>query len=238
MNTLPQPPPDLPDPEPGDEALRSRRTMRRILSLGTFSIVFLVLFFLAQQLSRPNRLCGPLGKALANIQQIGIVLDEFDAEYGSFPNKVTAIDVKEKTGTSLTLGDGSSNQLFRQLLATGLKSEYPFWPGISARRKTSDDIFNSDATALEPGECEFAYVAGLSAASNSGAPLVMTPLIPGTTTFDPKVFNGEAVIFFVDGPWEIMRIDRSGRVKVDGMDIFDPRQPFWHGKKPDLKWPE
>ena len=29
-----------------------------------------------------------------------------------------------------------------------------------------------------------------------------------------------------------------GKVIINGLDLRDPRQPFWHGKTPDVKWPK
>ena len=66
-------------------------------------------------------------EALNNIRQVGMSLFEFDSEYGRFPDASTIAQVKEQTHTELDLGDGSSNQIFRQLLALVLKSEKPFW---------------------------------------------------------------------------------------------------------------
>jgi hypothetical protein len=33
-------------------------------------------------------------------------------------------------------------------------------------------------------------------------------------------------------------VDKSGHVYLNGKDLFDPSQPFWGGKVPDVKWPE
>ena len=68
--------------------------------------------------------------------------------------------------------------------------------------------------------------------------MVVTPLIPGTTRFDPKPFNGHALILRVDKSISCPKIDRAGKVMVGGKDIFDPSQPFWGGKAPDIKWHE
>jgi prepilin-type processing-associated H-X9-DG protein len=52
-----------------------------------------------------------------------------------------------------------------------------------------------------------------------------------------QTFNGKAVVLFVDGRVELLRIDRAGRALLDGKDLFDPSRPFWRGKKPDLRHP-
>lgn len=33
-------------------------------------------------------------------------------------------------------------------------------------------------------------------------------------------------------------INSAGKILVNGLDLLDPRQPFWHGKTPDVKWPK
>jgi hypothetical protein len=175
---------------------------------------------------------------LNNIRQVGLCLFEFDAEFGRFPDATTIAAVKASSSTPLTLDDSSSNKLFRQLIANGLKSEKPFWCKTSTTKKKPDDVFHSDSTALRPGECGFAYIAGLSSSGAPETPLVMSPLEKGKTTFDRKPYQGRAVILFLDNSAKALPIERDGRVLINGMDIFDPRQPFWNGKAPDIKWPE
>lgn len=236
----PQPPPDVPAPPPGEQAGRSRWVMKSIFQLGGVSILLLLLVAADYGIYRKSCHHGasPRAEALNNMRQIGLSLFEFDSEYGQFPDKATASDVKTSTATTLTLGDRSSNQLFRQLLAYGLKSEKPFWAKTSFSGSKPDDVFGTDATALQPGECSFAYIAGLSSSGPPDTPLVMAPMIPGRALFDPKPYDGKAIVLFLDNSAKALPIDKSGHVMIGGMDIFDPRQPFWKGKAPDIKWPE
>ena len=83
----------------------------------------------------------------------------------------------------------------------------------------------------------YSYVAGLTSA-DTGAPVIMTPLIPGTTRFDPKPFGGKALVVFIGTSSTPIPIEPDGRVLVNGRDLFDPAQPYWRGIPPDLKWPE
>ncbi len=177
--------------------------------------------------------------AMNNLQRIGMMLIEFDTEYGQLPDVATIPAVKEKTKTSLTLGSASSNEVFRQLLLSeGGKSEAPFWVKTVASRKKPDDVFSSDSTALAKGECGFAYVTGRSYDDDPNTPVVMTSLLPGKLLFDRETFDGKAVILFMDSQVQALPIEKDGRVLVNGLDLFDPRQPFWKGKTPDVKWPE
>lgn len=200
-----------------------------------FCLLLLVILF--YQRTAPKRPANRT-EALNNIRQVGLALSEFDAEYGRFPDASTIPRVKADTGITLTLDDSSSNKLFRQLIALGLKSEKPFWAKTAISPKKPDEVFGTDATALAPGECGFAYIAGLKSTDSPDTPLVMAPLLPGKFTFDRKPYDGRAVFLFLDQSAMALPIEKDGRVMLDGMDIFDPRQPFWKGKAPDIKWPE
>ncbi|WP_367871709.1 hypothetical protein [Luteolibacter sp. Populi] len=179
-------------------------------------------------------------EALNNIKMLGLMLFEFDAEYGKFPDATTIAPVVQKTGTKFILGDASSNQLFRQLLVTGqFKSEKPFWAKTAGTSEKPDDDFSTPAKALAPGECGFAYAAGLSSADEPSTPVVFAPMIPGTLRFDPKPFDGKAIVLRLDNSATPMQIRQdNGEVHVNGMNLFDPRQPWWKGKAPDLRYPE
>jgi len=67
-----------------------------------------------------------LTEAISNLRQISINLFSFEEEYGRFPDATTIPAVQAATGTTLALGTSSSNDLFRQLLATVGKSEKMF----------------------------------------------------------------------------------------------------------------
>ena len=230
----PEPRPDAPAPQ----APLPKRPVSNRAILGALFLLLSIptaLLFLPPIMGDQN--AADLSEASSNLRSLSLNLYSFDEEYGSFPDASTAIDVKDSTGTPLTLGDSSSNQLFRQLIATAGKSEKIFWAKTSPTARKPDDIIDSDATALAPGECSFSYVSGRSS-YGTGTPVVMTPLIPGTTRFDPKPFGRKAVVFFVGTGVQVLPIDSSGRVLVNGRDLFDPAQPYWRGIPPDLKWPE
>lgn len=211
--------------------------MKWILQIGG---VCLLLIVLAGLVNTPmmfrSRRPADRTEAINNIMQLNLALIDFDDEYGSFPDASTISAVQAKTATTLSLGVSSSNELFRQLIVAGTKSEKIFWAKTASTPRKPNDIFGADT--LKKGECAFTYVAGLTTASDPSAPLAMTPVIPGTWKFDPKPFEGKAVILRVDGSAKTEPIDKNGDVMIGGMSIFDPRQSYWHGKAPDIKWPE
>lgn len=240
-STLPQPPPNRPAPlMPGPEATDSIIKAKMIKWLGGISIAVCLVVVAAPRIFRMGgKRPADRTEAINNMKQVGAMLLEFDIEYGRFPDASTIPAVKAATSTTLTLGSISSNDLFKQcLVGGGGKSEKPFWAKTAISPKKADDRFDSDATALVKGECGFAYIAGLSASGDPGTPVLMSPLLPGKLLFDPKAFDGKAIILRLDNSASALPIEKDGRILVNGMDIFDPRQPFWKGKRPDVKWPE
>lgn len=239
VTSMPLTNPEGGDRSPGQETDGVRHGTRGcyLWVIGGAAIVTLLITIFVLVTIRQHRLANGV-EAVNNIRQIRSSLLEFEQDYGRFPDKSTAAAVRSKTGTALTLGNGSSNELFRQLLVgTRIKFEKPFWSAAEGSVKV-DDIYHTDSRALAAGECGFAYVTGLSSSDPGHAPLVMSPMLPGTLTFDHKPFGGKAVILFVDGSVKTMPIDKQGDVITGGMNLFDPRQPFWKGEAPDIKWAE
>jgi len=213
--------------------------MNAILLFGGASI-FLVLGFVL--LSNPvkfrsQRKAADRTEAVINLKEVSFALLDFDNDYGTFPDASTIPAVKAKTSTTLALGSSTSNEFFRQLIAAGTtKNEMIFWAkSASTPRKPNNSL---GADTLKKGECAFTYIAGLSSSSDPAAPLAAAPVIPGSWQFDPKPYNGEAVVLRCDGSVKTEPIDKHGNVVIGGISLFDPRQPYWRGKPPDIKWPE
>ncbi|MCW1887147.1 hypothetical protein OKA04_20580 [Luteolibacter flavescens] len=233
----PQPPPDAPPPPPGTEAEKSRRKMKWILRIGGGCLLLSVLAGLANPKIVRSSTKSDQVEASQNIRQVYVALLDFESEFGTFPDGSTISAVQSRTSTPLSLGKGSSNEMFRQLIAyRTTTSESIFWAKTSDTRHKPDNVLGNGA--LKKGECSFTYIAGLSTSSDPTAPLMMAPVIRGTWQFDPKSFVGIAVVIHVDGSVKPYPIDQHGDVMIGGMSIFDPRQPYWRGKGPDIKWPE
>lgn len=182
---------------------------------------------------------GPhtISEAVSNARQIGMALFEFETEYGKFPDSSTAAAVRARTGSTLALPDRTSNDLFAQLIASGIcGTEHMFYAKAKSMRRP-DGVFATDATILEHGECAFAYISGLPTAGDPSTPIAFGPVIPGTSTLDRKSCEGRAIILRIDNSATSLPINSAGKIIVHGLDLLDPRQPFWHGKAPDVKWP-
>jgi hypothetical protein len=174
--------------------------------------------------------------AIINLRQVHLALLDFAEDYGRFPDASTIPAVQKNTGTTLLLGDQSANELFRQLFAVGNKSEKIFWANTSFTPRKPDDILGEKT--LLPGECSFTYVVGLSPTDPEDTPLLMAGVIPGTWKLDPKTNKKRGTVLFIDGSVKSYALDKDGHIMLNGMNFFDPRQPHWHGKQPDLKWPK
>ncbi len=167
-----------------------------------------------------------------------MALFEFQTEYGKFPETSTISEVKRKCVTPLTLAGNSSNDFFAQLIASGIcQTEAIFYTKAKSTVKP-DGIMDTDASAIVHGECAYAYISGVDASANLSTPLIFGPVMPGTKTLDTLSNDGKAIILKLDNSVTSLPIDSSGKIIYNGMDLLDPRQPFWNGKAPDVKWPK
>lgn len=168
-------------------------------------------------------------RAVHNAKQIGLGLFVFENDFGAFPNEETAAAVKQATGTTARLGAATANDCFYQLVAANI---IPV-PDLFTWDEPGQD---KDALGLE--KCSFSYLSGMTASGDPRRPIVVGPLMPGTQVFDRKALGGKAVVLHVDNSVNILPIEEDGTVKLGGMDIFDPTQPFWGGSVPEIKLPE
>lgn len=69
-------------------------------------------------------------------------------------------------------------------------------------------------------------------------PIVLTPLIPGTTKFDPEPFKGKAIKLRINQSALTYDIHKDGHVYDKDIDILSAKHPVWNGKAPDIRYPE
>ncbi|WAC18589.1 hypothetical protein OVA24_15260 [Luteolibacter sp. SL250] len=231
-----QPPPDVPAPPPSDDALRSRRLFRRIIAYGIISLVVLIIVGLVPSWWGKSRRPHELYRTLGNAKQLGLALMEFEKDYGKYPGADTIAEVRQRTGTSLSLGTSSSNHYLRQLLAADILDEGAFYSRGTSTKRPDRRIDVSGA--LEKGECGFAYVPGLDFSSPPGTPVLIAGLIHGTDRVNPAVPDGVAVLVCVDGTVKEGITDKHGHLIIGGKRLLDPANPIWKGLPPSLAWPE
>jgi len=176
--------------------------------------------------------------ATSNLRQIGLALFEFETEYGAFPNdKTSAMVAKTHPDHGYDLSGTSSNALFRQLFAAGItRSEQMFYAQIDGTKKPDGDFDKGES--LDPGEVAFGYIAGLSTAGNPARVVAFCPIIPGTDRFDPKPFEGKAVVLRVDNSVASLNIDENGHAIVFGSNLLSSENELWNGKPLDIRYPE
>ena len=172
--------------------------------------------------------------AISNLRQIGLALFEFESEYGTFPDEKTAVAVKQATETKADLKAATANDCFFQLIAAGMVGTdrlFSFEVPAGKQNEKPEKLMNLD-------KCAFSYLSGMNAAGNPSRPLVVVPLVKGKTTFDPAILGGRAIVLRVDNSVQSFPIEKDGRVLIEGLDLFDPAQPFWEGKVPPIRWPK
>lgn len=178
-------------------------------------------------------------KAINNAKQIGIALFSFADEYDKYPSPATATEVAEAyPDQPFDLTGNSSNAIFRQFFTSGItESEQMFYARFKKSQNPDGDI--SPGELLKKGECGFSYISKISPKDNPKTPIVLTPLIPGTKKFDPKPFNGTAIILHINQSVSTHVIAKDGHVYDDkGIDILSSKHPVWKGKAPDIRYPE
>lgn len=67
--------------------------------------------------------------------------------------------------------------------------------------------------------------------------ILLYPVLPGGRTFDRNLPGGQALLMNADATVRSVKPDRDGRAIVDGKDLFDPSQPFWGGRIPEIYEP-
>lgn len=212
--------------------------MRWIIAAGLVSIVLLASqLFLALSSRDRGRNVDPI-TATNNAKQLGLALFDFESQYGKYPDATMAPLLKAEAPSTWVLGDATSNDLFQQLFVARISQSEDMFYARTPWSKRGDNVFATESRALAAGECGFAYIAGLSTENGPDTPICVTPLEPGKLTFDRDAFDGNAILLRIDNSAKLVPIDKSGHVILNGMDLFDPRQPFWHGKAPNVKWPK
>jgi hypothetical protein len=154
--------------------------------------------------------------AMNNAKCLVLALNDFAAEYGSFPDRESAKAVRRNTHTTLDLDGDSANAYFRQLIAAGMaKSEDPFYVKTPYSPRPPDNNMRG-AEALRPGEVGFGYLMDVDKAMDASDPnriIAVTPLLDATATgeFDAQPLHGKAALVFLDGSVKLMTIREDTR---------------------------
>lgn len=180
-------------------------------------------------------------RSLNNMRQIGISLYSFEYEFGSFPTDQTIKLVRERHPEStIPLGTSSSNDYFHQLFAAEIISEPRIFHGHGVSTHRSFEWLDGEPP-LPPGTCGFAYIIRDADMTPDDTPILVYPLVRGKLVFDQKLcklWGNKALVLHGDLGARSHPIDSSGRLIIDGRDLFDPDHPHWHGRSFRVAWPE
>ena len=221
------------NPEP-KKSKRFNYKLAIILLISSVSLLLLLLPMFMPPLGHGHGRTRTMG----NAKQIGLALFEFEQDYEAYPNNETLKTVTNAFPEhSHDLAGNSSNALFRQLIAAGIAPSEDIFHVRTKNFKIPDDNI-SPGEILKKGEVGFAYISGLNAEDAPSTPLVLTPMIPGTTKFDPEPFDGTAIVMQIDQNVRTFTIQEDGHIYDKGIDILSPKHPIWKGKAPDIRYPE
>lgn len=157
--------------------------------------------------------------AVSNGKQIGQALINFDQDYGNFPD----VDSAGRLPGNVTGSVGSSNAALRQLIqARILDTESVFYAKIGGGIIPVDNQIGANQ-AIAPRENAWSYVlnqdnTGLSTASNSQLPVLMTPVVSASAyTFAADPFAAKAVVIRINNSADTIPIGDGGQVNANAL---------------------
>jgi hypothetical protein len=210
-------------------------------------LLLVVLIVAAVILLAPHVIRTELGhgrdfrEAVHNMRSIGLALAEFQANYETFPNDQTRTEVLQRHPESkIPLGTSTSNDYFHQLLASGNADSPSYFHGYGISKRNPPELPDAKIP-LPPDTCGYAYIITDAESNAPSRPLVVYPLVPGKFIFDKKLcklWGNRALVLHADSSVRAYPIDASGRLMIDGLDLFDHAQPHWQGRGFQVKWPE
>jgi prepilin-type N-terminal cleavage/methylation domain-containing protein len=160
--------------------------------------------------------------AMNNGKTMVLAMNDFSAEYGGLPDRETAKQVTENTGSKLNLTGDTANDYFRQLIASGiLKSEEPFYSKTPYSTKRPDNNI-SGTKALDAGEVGFGYIMNGATGMSTDDPnriIAATPLLNATTKgeFDAGPLDGKAALVYLDSSVKLLTIrEDNKKVAIPG----------------------
>ena len=185
-------------------------------------------------------------RSLNNMRQIGLALSEFEYEFGRMPDDVTAKVLRERNPENhIPIGNQSSNDFFHQLFAAGIvENPWIFYGGGIAKQRAREVV--DGEPPLPPGTCGFAYIFRYEGSTPPISPLVVYPLKNDQRGFETNLFRNHflkmsrnpGAVLYADNSVRQYKLDRKGRLIINGRDFFDPAQPHWDGKPFRVVWPE
>lgn len=231
------------------EALRKATDHSFVLKCIACFCIIVFLYFLGttSMWSRRSAKKMERTRAISHAKQVYLVMMDFEADYGSFPDDRTAAK-----DPALTIFTGThSNDYLGQLIAGGYTKSEELFYSYDARysRRKPDGVISPDANILGKGECGFSYVMaedkgirrGLSTKDTADLPILAAPLVNEWGSCDKKSFEGRGMYLRIDGSARIERL-RSSDQKIrlmGGLTLFDTTSgSAWGALTPVVLLPE
>jgi prepilin-type N-terminal cleavage/methylation domain-containing protein len=196
--------------------MKTKKWTRKGFTLVELLVVIAIIVALAA-LATPailrQRKKMDMTQAISNSKQVYLVLQDFDQDFGNFPDQRTALQSPELAQFT----GGNSNNFLGQLIAGGYtRSEEIFFAkgGNPSGNQKPDDVIQPAVEILKAGECGFGYVVvqsagggggagqrGLSSSDNGGIPILCAPILSGgaEAVFKPDPYDSKGVYLRVDG---------------------------------------
>ena len=223
--------------EPRAEHHNSSRDfwLKVMLSVGVLLICVVALTpYLMEQTKKVA-----ITKATSHTKLLYYLMLDFDSEYGEFPNDRTAARDTKLNGYS---GEYSNDYLGQFVAASYIDSEVIFYAkGPYNRGSKPDNVISPKEEILKEGECGFAYNKGYSTASNSGIPLLMSPMYGDGYKFDPYLFDNKGVVLRIDGSVKQLKLNDDRHAILPNFQRFNETAsdaPTLFQTGPDSVWGE
>ncbi len=226
-----------------------RRAAKRWHAYKCIALVFVIssLFLLKHFMLMPAARKTDMTHAISNAKYVHSIMLEFEADYGHFPDDVSATQNSTLNG----FVGNYSNDYFGQLIAGGyITTEESFYAKDKRYRKgVGDNVIAPDSKILEKHECGLSYVMveengkrrGLSSKDHSHIPVLVSPLANQWGSCEKISYNMRGVYIRVDGSARSQRLrETDQKIQIGrGKTLFDTGpDTVWGDLKPVILLPE
>ncbi|MDB4544358.1 hypothetical protein N9Z83_00270 [Akkermansiaceae bacterium] len=207
------------------------------------AIIAVLIACLIPHLDKPRKSAAK-AFAISSMKHIGIAMTEFESQFGHRPLSHTRIEFE----TPYPQQDREdSNALLGQLIASGMCDSEKIFTLRSGAYSSSlaDDVLSPASEILKPGECHFTYISSKKGngeyTGSSGLPVIVSHMIPGTSQFDPDIFNHEAAYLKLDSSVATCKVSPDGKALCKGqgqLGLLDHGpDTLWGNQEPQLHHP-
>jgi len=233
-----------------EEQEKTRRATDRsyIYKCIAWIVLILLVSYIASTIAAPRHRPGrsEMTRSISNSKQIYLGLMDFEADFGHFPDDVSAAS---KPALSSFRGSYSNDYLGQLIEAGYIKDETVFFAHDKRYKQRPDGVISPPSRVLEKNECGFSYVMveekgkrrGLSTADNGGIPILIAPLVNQWGSCEKKSYDMRRVYLRIDGSARQERLTTSDqKIKIRGGKTLLETGPatVWDKLHPEVLLPE